>query len=103
MTTDTRLPRSVFFTWWNNVAGASVSVSKMRRDGKFPLLTDTHIRESLVPALDHLTDTQLEGEWLVTVITETMRHTSVSRYVPYCSSHCRDDIRRGEEALYYRY
>jgi hypothetical protein len=65
-------------TWWNYAASTSVAVSQMRRNGKFPLLADTHIRESLVPALDHLTDTQLEAEWLVTVITVTMRHTSVS-------------------------
>jgi hypothetical protein len=50
----------------------------MRRDGKFPLLADTHIRESLVPALDHLTDTQLEGERLVAVIAETMRHIAIT-------------------------
>jgi hypothetical protein len=50
----------------------------MRRDGKFPFLADTHIRESLVPALDHLTDTQLEGERLVAVIAETMRHIAIT-------------------------
>jgi hypothetical protein len=76
--TDIRLTRSASCTWWNNVASTSVAVSQRRWDGEFPLLTDTHIRESLVPALDHLTDTQLEGEWLVTVITETMRHTTCS-------------------------
>jgi hypothetical protein len=96
MTTEIRLTRSMCFTCWNNVASASVAVSQMRRDGKFPLLTYTHIRESLVPALDHLADTQLEGEWLVTVITETTRHTSVSRYVPCWSSDCRADISRGK-------
>lgn len=88
-------------TWWNDVASTSVAVSQMRWDGKFPLLTNAHIRESLVPALDHLTDTQLEGEWLVTVITETIGHTAVSCYilVPRCTgSHC-----RGKEALYYSY
>jgi hypothetical protein len=55
----------------------------MRRNHKLPLLSDTHVPQSLVPALDHLTDTQLEGKWLVTVIAETMRHTIVScdRYV----------------------
>lgn len=92
--TDIRLTRSVSCTWWNNVASTSVAVTQMRWDGKFPLLTDAHIRESLVPALDHLTDTQLEGEWLVTVITETMRHTTVSCYIlePRSrSSHCRDN------------
>jgi hypothetical protein len=49
----------------------------LRRNDKLPLLSDTHVSESLVPALDHLTDTQLKGEWLVTVIAETIRHTVV--------------------------
>jgi hypothetical protein len=50
----------------------------MRRNSKFPLLADTHVCESLVPALDHLTDAQLKGEWLVAVITETMRHVAIT-------------------------
>jgi hypothetical protein len=50
----------------------------LRRNDELPLLSDTHVPESLVPALDHLTDTQLKGEWLVTVIAETIRHTIVN-------------------------
>lgn len=39
------------------------------------LLTDAHLEESLVPALDHLTAADLEGEWLVTVQTVNERNS----------------------------
>jgi len=69
--------RSIAFvtiTWRDNVASSPVAVSQLRGNGELPLLANTHILESLVPALDYLTDAQLECERLVTVVTEKTTH-----------------------------
>lgn len=54
-------------TWGNDVTGAAVAISELRGDGEAVLVTWAHVHQALVPALDHLADAQLEGEWLVPV------------------------------------
>jgi hypothetical protein len=40
-----------------------LTVAHVRRDGELPLLSDTHVEETLVPSFDHLPD----SHWLSAV------------------------------------
>merc|ERR1719494_275396 len=53
----------------DDVTSTLVSIAKSRRDDQLPLLTDAHAQDSLVPALDHLTNSDLELERLASVVT----------------------------------
>lgn len=44
--------------------GTASAVGQVGRAGQPPLLSDLHAYNSLVPSLDHLALSELEGEWL---------------------------------------
>merc|ERR1719150_1484947 len=53
----------------DDVTSTLVSITKSRRDDQLPLLTDAHAEHTLLPALDHLTNSDLELERLASVVT----------------------------------
>lgn len=59
----------------DDIAGTAVAVRQLRRDGQLPLLPDAHVQEPLVPALDHLSDAQLEGEGLFSIMAGKTIHS----------------------------
>jgi hypothetical protein len=50
-------------------AGTARAIAPVRLDGELPLLARAHVQETLVPALDDLSRSDVEGERLATVVT----------------------------------
>ena len=48
----------IFITSRNDSSNSSTAVSELRRDSQSAFLTDTHVGQSLVPALDYLSSTE---------------------------------------------
>src|SRR5262245_65973654 len=52
---------------WDHAAGALCPVTKVGRERQRSSSADLHARDSLVPAADHFTGAQSEGERLATI------------------------------------
>ena len=73
-----------------------ISIAQMRRDDQFALLSDAHVQQTFLPALDHLAHTDLELEGLTSVMTATERRggghllstaSSIIRYIINTTQH----------------
>lgn len=63
----------------DDVAGTAVTVRQGGGDGELPGLSDAHVGQALVPALDDLTHAELEGEGLVAVVAVEKKKTLSNR------------------------
>lgn len=68
------------------MSSAFLAISKLRRNSKFPLLTNAHIHKPLIPSLDHLSHSKFKREWLISIHTATQRQQKIKYQSPEIST-----------------